>query len=164
MQAVANDLTVRLPTDAVRDDSDLALAAVNALHWHTSVPRDRVRVTVDDGWLTLEGEVDWYFQKQSAYKAVRNLTGLKGVTNLITLKPRLSTGRVRDDIEAALRRSAELDAKRIRVLAEGSAVKLEGNVRSWAEYQDAEWAAWSAPGVTNVDNRLTVKEEPVLLA
>lgn len=159
VRGVANDLVVQLPSTAVRDDTDIAQAAVTALQWNTSVPDDRVKVSVSNGWITLEGMVEWQYQKDAASKAVRNLTGVHGVTNRITLKPHANVTQVKEKIEAAFRRSADIDSKHVRVVVEGDRVILRGDVRSWKEYEDAEWAAWSAPGVTDVENRLVVEDE-----
>ena len=151
VKAVVNDLEVHLPTSSERTDEDIARAAVRALEDRITVPRDRVKVTVSDGWITLEGDVEWQFQREAAETAVRHLVGVKGVINLITIKPRVSPSEIRSQIEAALRRTAELDAQRITVETEGSKVILRGRVHSWAER-----AAWRAPGVTQVENHITV--------
>ena len=156
VKAVANDLTVRLVTGYERNDTDIAQAAVTALEWNTVVPHDRVTVAVSNGWVTLNGALDWQYQKEAAARAMHDLTGVKGVTNDITLKPRVHTGDVRAKIEAAFRRSAEIDARRVNVTATEGKVTLSGNVRSWAEREEAERAAWAAPGVSQVDDRISV--------
>lgn len=156
VRAVANDLNVRIPTSAERSDSDIAQAALNALRWHTSVPEKNLTVVVRNGWITLSGAVDWQFQKDAAARAVRDLTGVRGVTDGVVIRPSLKAGDVRDKIEAAFRRSAEIDARRVNVTVQDSKIVLSGNVRSFAERQEAEKAAWAAPGVVQVDDRLTV--------
>lgn len=156
VKAVANDLTVHVANAYQRTDTEIAQAAVSALEWHTVVPDDRVTVTVKDGWLALAGTLDWQYQKDAAARAVRELTGVKGITNDIRVKPTVKTTDVSDKIEAAFRRSAEIDARRVNVTAQDGKVILSGNVRSWAERREAERAAWAAPGVTQVDDRLAV--------
>jgi osmotically-inducible protein OsmY len=156
VKAVANDLVVRLPSGLERTDTEIAQAAVSALNWNTVVPNNRVSVTVQNGWITLGGEVNWNYQRYAAARTVRDLLGVKGVTNTIVLKPQLKTTDVRDKIEAAFKRSAEVDARRVSVVAEDGKIILSGNVHSWAERQEAERAAWSAPGVKLVEDRLTV--------
>jgi osmotically-inducible protein OsmY len=156
VKAVANDLVVRLASVYQRTDTEIAQAAVNALKWHTTVPDDRVTLTVKDGWITLAGTVDWQYQKDAAARSVRDLTGVKAVTNDIRVQPHVKTIDVRDKIEAAFKRSAEIDARRVNVTAQDGNVILSGNVHSWAERQEAERAAWAAPGVSQVDDRLTV--------
>jgi osmotically-inducible protein OsmY len=156
VKAVANDLVVRLVSDYQRTDTDIAHAAVNALKWHTRVPDDRVTITVKDGWIALAGTLEWQYQKDAADRAVRDLTGVKGVTNDIRVQSRVKTIDVRDKIEAAFKRSAEIDARRINVTAQDGKVILSGNVHSWAERREAEQAAWAAPGVSQVEDRLAV--------
>lgn len=156
VRAVANDLTVRLGTGFERTDTEVAQASVSALKWNTMIPADRVTATVANGWLTLNGTLDWQYQKDVAARAVRELTGVKGVTNNIIVKPRAKTVDVRVKIEEAFKRSAEIDARRINVTTTDGKVILSGHVRSWAERQEAERAAWAAPGVTQVEDRLAV--------
>jgi osmotically-inducible protein OsmY len=156
VKAVANDLAVHLVSAFERTDTEIAQAAVAALKWNTMVPNDRVTVTVNNGWLALNGTLDWQYQKDAAARTVRDLTGVKGVTNNIIVQPRVKTIDVRDKIEAAFKRSAEIDARRVNVTATDGKVILSGNVHSWAERQEAEHAAWAAPGVTQVEDRLTI--------
>ena len=156
VKAVANDIEVRLPSSSERTDADIAKAAVQALEWDAFVPSGKVKVTVDKGWVTLDGEVDWQYQKLDADRVVRRLTGVKDVSNLIRVKPRATASELKQKIQQALIRTTETDAQRITVEVDGSKVILKGTVRSWAERQEAERAAWSAAGVTAVDNRIMI--------
>jgi osmotically-inducible protein OsmY len=156
VKAVANDIEVRLPTGDQRTDPDIAEAAIRALRWDAFVPADRIQVTVSKGWVTLKGEVDWQFQKQDAERAIRRLTGVKGVTNFITVKARPTPAELKKRIEDALIRTAQSDAHRITVDVQGEKVILKGTVHSWAEKQEAERQAWAAPGVLAVENQITI--------
>jgi osmotically-inducible protein OsmY len=156
VKAVANDIDVRLPSASERPDSELARAAVEALRWNVAVPADRIRVKVEKGWVTLEGDVDYNYQREAAFKAVRSLTGVRGVTNLVTVKVQPAARDVREKIRAALQRGAQFDADRIEVEVDGQRAILRGTVRSYAERRDAERAALNAPGITEVENKLVV--------
>jgi osmotically-inducible protein OsmY len=156
VMAVANDIEVRLPETDERPDPEIARDAIERIKSELPYAWDRIRVVVKNGWLTLEGEVEWNYQRERAGEAVRRVRGVKGVTNSIEVKPRAAPMEIRRKIEEALRRAAELDANRITVETNGGEVILRGAVRSWAERHEAERAAWLAPGVTKVDNRITV--------
>jgi osmotically-inducible protein OsmY len=156
VKGVANDLTVHLPTMFERTDTEIAQAAVTALKSNIVVPAGDVTVTVSNGWITLNGNVEWQYQKDAAAQCVRSLFGVKGVSNTITVEPHVKPIEVRDKIEAAFKRSAEVDARRINVNASDGKVILSGNVRSYAERQEAERAAWAAPGVRQVEDRLAI--------
>ncbi len=156
VQSVVNELDVRLASSHERSDVDLADAVVQALEWDVLVPPRRIQARVADGCVRLEGQVDWNYQREAAAEAVHRLAGVKGVTNLIKVSSQLTVPNVKALIEAALRRSAELDAQAIDVDVQGRVVMLRGRVQSWAERDAAETAAWSAPGVTGVLDEIEV--------
>ena len=157
VKGVANDLEVKLPGDAKRTDTDLAAAAVRALEWDVQVPHQKLQVRVANGWLTLEGKVEWQYQREAAERAVRHLLGVRGVSNQVTLVPKVTPADLKKRIEEALKRTAELEARRIRVETTGGAVVLDGTVHSWAERDQAEQAGWAAPGVVSVEDHLAVR-------
>jgi len=153
---VANDIEVRLPVIDQRPDPEIVRDAVSALKLELPFSSENIKVVAREGRITLEGAVEWNYARERAETAVRNVRGVKSVTNSIEVKPKVAPYEVRRKIEDALRRSAELDASRITVEAHGSEVVLRGTVRSWAERQEAERAAWAAPGVSRVDNRISI--------
>jgi osmotically-inducible protein OsmY len=153
---VANDLEVRMPSVDERPDPDIARDAVTALKAQLPISWENIKVVVKNGWVTLEGSVEWQYQKNSAETAVRRIKGVKGVINAITLQPRVKPDDIKRKIEDAFRRNAEVDANRIQVEGNGSEIILKGTVRSWIEREEAERVAWSAPGVTRVEDRIVV--------
>jgi len=156
VSGVANDLEVRLPSIDERPDPDIARDAVAALKSQLPISSEHIKVVVKHGWVTLEGQVEWQYQKNTAESAVRRIKGVKGVSNMILLKPRVEPSEIKQKIQQAFKRNAEVDANRIVVETKGSEVILKGTVRSWIEREEAERVAWSAPGVTRVEDRIVV--------
>ena len=155
VKAVVNNIEVKLPGE--KTDVDIAEAVVRGLEWDSAIPKDKIRVTVSKGWVTLEGQVTWQFQKSEAESIARRVSGVNGVTNLIKVEPGVTPSDLKKKIEQALVRSAQIDADRITVEVQGDKAILKGTVRSWAEREEAEREAWAAPGVLSVDNRITIK-------
>lgn len=156
VQGIANDIEVKLGAEYQRPDHDVVEAAVNALRMNMSIPASDIKVIVQNGWLTLEGKVSLWYQRNAAENAVRNLWGVKGVSNLIELKAQPKAADVKSKIQAAFQRHASLDARHVNVAVTDGSIFLTGDVNSWREREDAERAAWAAPGVTRVENRLAV--------
>jgi osmotically-inducible protein OsmY len=156
VKAVAEEIEVRLPYETKRSDEEIAGAAIGRFEWDVSIPRDTVKVTVDKGWITLTGEVDWHYQKDAASIDVRALFGVTGVSNQITIKPTVDTSTISQDIMHALHRSWFFDPKTISVSAQGGKVRLTGTVGSWHDRQVAAATAWAAPGATAVENDIAV--------
>lgn len=156
VKAVANDIEVRLPSIDQRPDPDIARDAVAALKQELPISHEKIKAVVKDGWITLEGDAEWQYQKTAAENAVRKIKGVKGVINVITVRPNLEPTEIKSKIMDAFKRNAEVDANHISVEANGGEVVLKGTVRSWIEREEAERVAWSAPGVTRVDDRIVV--------
>jgi osmotically-inducible protein OsmY len=154
--AVANDIEVRLPSIDERPDPEIARDAAAAIKALLPVSSEKIKVVVKNGWITLEGNAEWQYQRSTAENAVRRIKGVKGISNLITLKPHAQPSEIKRKIQDAFKRSADVDANRIVVEADGSTVTLRGTVRSWVEREEAERVAWAAPGVTNVVDQIVV--------
>ncbi len=156
VHAIAQEIEVRYPDQAKRSDDEIAQRALNILKWSVQVPAESILVTVEKGWITLAGAVQWQYQRRATESAVRKLSGLRGVTNLIEIKPNVAASDIQRKIMDSLKRNAELEADSIRVVVDKNKVTLEGKVKAWYERELAERAAWSAPGVTSVVDRLTL--------
>ncbi len=156
IRGLAVEIDVKLPGPNTRTDADIAASATNTLAWTTYLPKDSIKVKAENGWITLSGEVEWDYQRESARSAVRNLLGVVGVSDVITIKPRVSMGAVKMEIEAALKRRAHNDAGRIKVEVSGSDVTLSGTAHDWAERALAASSAWATPGVSKVIDNVTI--------
>lgn len=156
VKAVVEEIDVRLPFDTKRGDPELAAAAVDRLSWDAALPVDAVKVSVEAGWITLTGELDWNYQRHAAEEDLRRLAGVTGLTNEITIAPKANAAVVSDEIMRALHRSWLFDPKTVAVSVHGGAIRLTGTVRSWEEWRTASTAAWSAPGVTSVENEISI--------
>jgi osmotically-inducible protein OsmY len=156
VRAVVEEIQVRYPGSLRRSDEDIAQAVANVLEWNVLVPHDRVKVQVQDGVVTLSGKVDWGYQKYAAEEAVRYLMGIIWLSNQITVKPTVKPLDVKAKIESAFQRNALLDSRRIKIETRGSKVILSGSVHSWGERAEAQWAAWAAPGVSEVENGIKI--------
>lgn len=156
VKAVAEDLKIKLPGTAERSDADIAQSVLSGMRFNVDVPHERIQVTVENGWVTLDGEAEWQFQKSAAENSIKYLMGVKGFTDNIRIKPRVSTADVKAKIESAFARRALIDADQIKVESTEGKITLRGSVHSWDEREQAEQAAWAAPGVSKVDNYVTV--------
>lgn len=156
VKAIAQEVEVRYPDHQKRSDDEIAQRAVNILHWSVQVPDGAIHVKVEKGWVTLTGAVEWQYQRLAAESAIRKLSGISGVSNLIEIRPRVAAADVHRKIMDSLKRNAEIEADSIRVIVDNDKVTLEGKVKAWYERGLAERAAWSAPGVKAVEDRLTL--------
>ena len=156
IKAIAEDIEVKLSSGGKRNDTEIAEAVLNALKWHSAVQEDKIKIKVEDGWVTLEGNVEWEFQRSAARTSVEHLLGVVGISNNIKIVPTLSATEVKRKISSAFQRSATVDSEKINIAVDGSKVILTGKVRSYVEKRDAEKAAWLAPGVNRVENKLEI--------
>ncbi len=158
VKAIAEDIQVGISPSYKKTDTEIAEAVVNALKWHTMIPEEKIKVSIEEGNVKLEGEVEWEYQRSQAKTAIENLVGVRFITNLINVKAKITPYEIQQKINTSFQRSANIDAGKINVEVVGSKVTLKGKVRSFAEKEDAENAAWSAPGVVSVDSKLSIEE------
>ena len=156
VHAVAEEIEVRIPGDADVADDVIASRCLDVIHWYVAIPQDQIQVKVQQGWITLEGEVEWQYQKEGVENAVCKLAGVVGINNLLIVRPKVSPEDIKGRIENAMARNAELDTSHIRVTVEGKTVKLEGSVHLWRERKAVEHAAWAVPGVMHVENHILI--------
>ncbi|MFN5422700.1 MAG: BON domain-containing protein [bacterium] len=164
VMAIAEDIQIGISPSYSKTDTEIAEAVLNALKWHTPVKEEKIKIKVEDGIVRLDGEVDWEYQKINAKLAIENLAGIRGINNFITVKPRAAAGDINKKIMSAFHRSATIDANHVTVEVQGSKVILRGKVRSLAEKEDAEFAAWNAPGVAALENKLVIEEHEMSFA
>jgi osmotically-inducible protein OsmY len=157
VKAVAEEIQVGISPSFKKTDTEIAEAVLNALKWHTAVQEEKIKIKVEDGIVKLEGEVEWEYQRTNAKTAIENLSGVRSVINLINVKPKITSTDIKQKINAAFHRSATIDAGKVTVEVEGSKVTLSGKVRSFVEKEDAERAAWAAPGVISVVSKLEIE-------
>jgi len=157
VKAIAEDIQIGVSPAYNKTDAEIAEAVLNALKWHTAVQEEKIKVKVEDGYVRLEGEVEWNFQRKNAASAIETLAGVRSVINLITVKPKISSSDIEEKINEAFKRSATIDAGKITAEVIGSKAILRGKVRSFAEKEDAENAAWFAPGITAVDSKIEIE-------
>lgn len=157
VKAIAEDIQIGVSPVYNKTDAEIAEAVLNALKWHTAVQEDKIKIKVEDGYVRLEGEVEWDFQRKNAASAIENLAGVRSVINLITVKPKVSSSDIEEKINEAFKRSATIDAGKITAEVIGNKAILRGKVRSFAEKEDAENAAWFAPGITSVDSKIEIE-------
>lgn len=156
VSAVAEDIEVRLGLTNERNDTQIAEAALDALKWNSNIPHEQIQIKVENGWITLEGEAEWQYQKDAAANAVRDITGVRGISNLIMLTPKIDATVIEKNIRRALQRSADIEANNIDIKTIGNKVILKGKARSWAERNEIERATWSSPGVTEIEDDLLI--------